>query len=197
MAAVINPPNTPIIDGSGRVTPEWYRFFASLNREVQSNTTVVIDQTIFGDGTTPIIADETSAVVDEAFSLAPSPQWLDIDDYLPPVPIEPDPVDLSPYALIGSSSYLNVRTVTATASPAASDYLLLVDATAGAVTINLPAAASNAKRVLIIKKTDGSANAVTLDGNAAETIDGSATKVISTQYQSFTIQCDGSAWWIT
>ena len=69
-----------------------------------------------------------------------------------------------------------------------------VDAT-GAVTINLPAAASSTGRILHIKKIGNSYN-VTLDGNASETIDDSTTQTISTQYDSVTIMCDGTAWWI-
>lgn len=37
---------------------------------------------------------------------------------------------------------------------------------------------------------------ITVDGNSAETIDGSATAVISTQFASISIQCDGSNWHI-
>jgi hypothetical protein len=47
---------------------------------------------------------------------------------------------------------------------------------------------------LTIKKVDASANTVTVDGNAAETIDGVTTKVLSAQYASISIICDGSTW---
>lgn len=71
-----------------------------------------------------------------------------------------------------------------------------VDATAGAITITLPAAASCTGRRYDIKKVDSSANAVTIDGNAAETIDGAATKVLSAQYSAATVISNGSGWWI-
>ena len=92
--------------------------------------------------------------------------------------------------------YGKARSISTTGSVAADDYALFVDASGGAVTVNLPAVASNSGRVLNVKKVDSSGNAVTLDGNASETIDGATTLAISTQYQSYTVHCDGSAWWI-
>lgn len=73
---------------------------------------------------------------------------------------------------------------------------VLVDATGGAVTINLPAAASNSGVKFTVKKIDSSGNAVTIDGNASETIDGATTKTRSSQWDFYTIHCDGSAWYI-
>lgn len=63
---------------------------------------------------------------------------------------------------------------------------------AGAVTINLPAAASNLGRVVKIKRVG--ANDVTIDGNGAETIDGAATLTLDADYESVTLFCDGSGW---
>lgn len=97
-------------------------------------------------------------------------------------------------ALNGLSGTVDVRTVTATGSITSNDYLVLVNATAGAVTLNLPAAASSAGRVLNIKLIDASGNGVTLDGSASETIDGATTLAWTTQYQAYTIACDGTGW---
>lgn len=73
--------------------------------------------------------------------------------------------------------------------------LILVDATAGAVTITLPAAATAGDGFRVgVKKTDATVNAVTVDGDAAETIDGAATRVLSGQHDVETYECDGSAW---
>lgn len=58
--------------------------------------------------------------------------------------------------------------------------LILADATNGAITVVLPQAANGL--TVTVKKTDASANAVTVDGDAAETIDGAATQAIATQY---------------
>jgi predicted RecA/RadA family phage recombinase len=83
----------------------------------------------------------------------------------------------------------------------ATHYTVLVDATAGAVVITLPTAASalagGIGRVYNVKKTDVSANTVTVDGNASETIDGATTQVLTAQYQSMTIQSNGTTWSLT
>lgn len=89
-----------------------------------------------------------------------------------------------------------ITTVTAAATLDATYQTVGVNATDGAVTITLPAAAGCTGRRYDIKKVDSSANAVTIDGNGAETIDGAATKVLSTQYSSVTIISNGTNWWI-
>jgi hypothetical protein len=71
-----------------------------------------------------------------------------------------------------------------------------VDASSGAKTIALPAAASCTGQRYDILKTDSSANAVTIDGNGAETINGAATYVLSTQWSAITVISNGSSWWI-
>jgi hypothetical protein len=71
-----------------------------------------------------------------------------------------------------------------------------VNATSGAVTVTLPAASSNTGMRVCIKKTDSSANAVTIDGNGSETIDGAATKALTSQYDFSCLVCDGTEWFI-
>jgi len=78
----------------------------------------------------------------------------------------------------------------------ASDCTILADATAGAITVNLPAAANNTGRVITVKKIDSSANEVTIDPNGAETLDGATTQSIGVQYTAYTMQCDGSNWFL-
>jgi hypothetical protein len=79
---------------------------------------------------------------------------------------------------------------------AAADNTILCNAASGSMTINLPATASNANKVYNIKKIDSSGNSITIDANASETIDGTTTKSLNLQYESITIQCDGSNWYI-
>ncbi len=71
----------------------------------------------------------------------------------------------------------------------ATDWTILVNATGGAVTVTLPTPTSG--RLLCVKKTDASANAVTLTG----TIDGVVNPTLAAQYSTKVIQGDGSAWW--
>lgn len=89
------------------------------------------------------------------------------------------------------------RVITTTDSVVASDRhkILLCDATSAAFTLTLLAAATAADGfTLIIVKTDSSANAVTIDGNASETIGGATTYALSGQGNSATLVCDGSNW---
>ena len=91
-------------------------------------------------------------------------------------------------------SLAKVSTTTTPYTATSADDVILIDATAGAKTVNLPAAAGASEKVYIIKKTDSSFNAVTIDPNASETIDGSTTTTINTQFESITIQSDGTNW---
>lgn len=79
-----------------------------------------------------------------------------------------------------------VRTVTATGSATAGDDVLLVDTTAGSVTVNLPPARTVPGHEYRVKKTVA-ANTVTLDADGSDTIDGAGTLAWTTQYQSYTI----------
>jgi hypothetical protein len=90
----------------------------------------------------------------------------------------------------------NLRTKTSGYTATATDYTILCNASGGAFTITLPAAASHTGRIYYIKKIDSSANTVTVDGNSSETIDDGLTAVLTVQYESITIQSDGSEWWI-
>ena len=76
------------------------------------------------------------------------------------------------------------------------DSIIVVDASGGPVTINLPAAASAKGHIYHIKKTDGSANALIIDANASETIDNALTMTTTTQYHAFSLVSDGANWWV-
>ena len=76
------------------------------------------------------------------------------------------------------------------------DRTINADATSSAFTITLPKAYNADGYIFNIKKLDSSANAVTVDGDGSETIDGSTTMIISNQYDSLTVQSDGTEWFI-
>lgn len=78
----------------------------------------------------------------------------------------------------------------------ATDRVILVDASGGDATINLPTAVGISGKEYVVKKTDASAYTVTVAPDGAETIDGEATLVIGTQYDSYTLVSDGSNWMI-
>lgn len=71
-----------------------------------------------------------------------------------------------------------------------------VDATSGAVTITLPAAASNAGVTWVFKRIDETANAVTLDPNASELIDTFTTLALNA-WESLTLSSNGTKWFLT
>ena len=71
---------------------------------------------------------------------------------------------------------------------------ILVDDTSSNRTITLPTAADNEDRILMIKNTSSDGGTVTIDGEGAETIDGEVTQAINTQYDSLTVQSNGSTW---
>lgn len=84
--------------------------------------------------------------------------------------------------------------VTDNTALSAAHYVVNASASGGAITITLPAASGCAGRVYVIRKSDSSSNAVTVDGNAAETINGAATYALTAQYQVVSIMSDGTGW---
>jgi hypothetical protein len=68
------------------------------------------------------------------------------------------------------------------------------DATSGAFPANLPAAATAAGLTVAFKKTDSSANAITVTGNSSDKIDGSGTYPLTAQNQFVILVCDGTQW---
>jgi len=92
-------------------------------------------------------------------------------------------------------SALSTRTLTGDTTLAATDHVVLVDASGGDVTLTLPLAASRLSE-FCIKKIDSSGNTVTIDGNGGETIDGSTTFVLTEQYDALRIFSDATEWWV-
>lgn len=85
---------------------------------------------------------------------------------------------------------------TATFTATLAEHAYNVSASGGAVTANLPTAVGCAGKQFVVKKTDSSANAVTLDPNSSETVDGGSTWVLSYQNHSIVVESDGANWQI-
>lgn len=68
----------------------------------------------------------------------------------------------------------------------------IIVATSGSWTLTLYAASGNSGKVLRVK--NAGSGVITIDGNASETIDGATTFVMSQQYESIELACDGSNW---
>lgn len=81
-------------------------------------------------------------------------------------------------------------------SVAASDAVIFCNATGGNMTVTLPSAASHTGRKLTVKRTNTTANTVTV-GSASGTIDGSASYIIpGGTLNSITVVSDGTNWYI-
>lgn len=75
------------------------------------------------------------------------------------------------------------------------DYLLLVDTSTTAITVNLPAALEGLTYIIKDQSGNAAVKNITISP-AAGTIDGAGSKVISTNYVSYTVVCDGANWFI-
>ncbi len=76
------------------------------------------------------------------------------------------------------------------------DSVVLVDATSAGITVTLPDATVVSGKNITIKKTDASANAVTVDGNGSQKIDGATTASLASQNKYISIVSDGTNWHI-
>lgn len=73
--------------------------------------------------------------------------------------------------------------------------IYLCNATSAAIVATLPSAATAGNGFKVaFKKTDSSANAVTLTPNGSDTIDGASTYALTTQYSSVVVVSNGSVW---
>lgn len=95
-------------------------------------------------------------------------------------------------------SSMDFKTITATTYDASTfkTDVLLGDCTSNGITITLPPVATTHVKRFLIKKTDSTANKVTIDGNSSETIDGATTQLLSNQYDWMEVVTDGSEWFI-
>ena len=73
------------------------------------------------------------------------------------------------------------------------DFVWLCETGAGAYSVTLPPAPLASGVSYTIKRIG--TNTITLDGDGAETVDGSATLALGTQYDAVTIRSDGTEWW--
>lgn len=87
-----------------------------------------------------------------------------------------------------------VRSLSATTSAVPGDGILVCNATGAAFTVFLPEAARCKEKALFLKKTDASANAVLIDANGSETIDGSVTSSLASQWDGVLLFSDGTQW---
>lgn len=89
--------------------------------------------------------------------------------------------------------YNSLSSVTADHTASAQE-IVLADASGGNLTVTLPSPESAAS--VIVKRTDSSANTVTVATPGSETIDGDSSRTIDSQWVSREITSDGSNYFI-
>lgn len=88
----------------------------------------------------------------------------------------------------------NSAAVTGSYAVKTTDHTIVANATIAAFTISLPPAGTKAYPYLVIKKSDATANAVTVDAFGSQTINGSATFVLGQQHQQVVLHSNGTSW---
>lgn len=101
----------------------------------------------------------------------------------------------STFQVTGSVSLPITTTTATTFAPDATHHTILTNNVLG-VTVNLPAAATVPGRVYVIKRIYGVGVNTVIDPNGTETIDGATTRNITAQYDTVTIQSNGTAWFV-
>lgn len=96
--------------------------------------------------------------------------------------------------LQNSQRDLPTASFTANTTLSYNDGVAFVNANAGAVTITLPAAANYKGKYYSIKKTDASANVVTITCSGSDTIDGFASQYLFMPYEHLCVMSDGTVW---
>lgn len=87
------------------------------------------------------------------------------------------------------------RTLSASGSALITDYLLGCDATSAGFTVTLPTVLDARGMVLLIVKTDATANVLTIAAAGSDAVNGAATQTVSTQWGGFQLYCDGVSWY--
>ena len=137
-----------------------------------------------------ITCDEAETLINEAASLGCRSPW---EVELAKLALENR---IATYLQGGGATRGAYRSVTTSGNVVSGDYLIIADATGGAITMTLPPAALVPGRIYAFKRINSGANAVIVDGYAAETIDGNLTHTLTPQWNSVTIMSNGVAWFI-
>jgi hypothetical protein len=103
----------------------------------------------------------------------------------------------SPAAPTWADTTYPTATKTSSYTVTATDTVIFANATTGAVTITLPAAASFTGYRFYVKRIDSTTtNAVTIGRTGTDTIDGQTSISLDVQYMSVMLVSNGSAWYI-
>lgn len=92
--------------------------------------------------------------------------------------------------------FRDVVTTTSATNSAQTAQIFLANAASNNINIEIASSIANEGRKVTVKKTDSSANTVTVSTEGSENIDGAATFVLYSQNEAVTIVSDGSNWFI-
>ena len=95
----------------------------------------------------------------------------------------------------GGGDLTIVTTSSATYALSTYNTMVIVDSSSNAVEVDLPTASGNAGKTVDILAKTGTTNAVTIDPNGSETINGVSTSyILNVNYANLTLVSDGSNW---
>lgn len=163
----------------------------TLSKSAGNVITITADEQGGGEGTPGdaqapeyIREDETYTVVEDRQVLYLLPVTVDGTLTLDGSLVEVDTA--------ARSNDLRIRTVATSQTLTPADWTVLVDASDGPVDIELPAASSSNQQAFNIKKIDSSGNLVTI----VATVDGDINPTLAAQYDSVSVQSDGTEYWL-
>jgi hypothetical protein len=87
----------------------------------------------------------------------------------------------------------SARTITASGTMNAGDGVILCDTTSGDVTLSSLSSGDLTNKAVYVKKIDSSANRVLVKCAGSDTIEGSATRTLSVQYQTVVLYSSGGS----
>lgn len=165
-----------ITDNSGKPTLSYQSWWQAVVERIEG-TILSIQDAIAAIQAAQAAADAANAAAAAAATAASAAQ------------VAADTAQATADAIVVPPS--GVRTVTANTT-VNFDGTILVDATAGPVTVTLQAAALGDR--VLIKKIDASANVVTVAAQGGETINGAANIPLAVQYAAADCITDGFKW---
>lgn len=95
-----------------------------------------------------------------------------------------------------SANLQRVRTIDTSGPVTTDDRTVLIDNSGDNVVISLPAASAASAHTFVFKRISAGANDCTIDCAGADEIDGAGDYDLLSQYDSITIQSDGTHWHI-
>ena len=99
---------------------------------------------------------------------------------------------ISGSSITGLASIKNVVTITGNTTLTASNDIVLVNTSGASVLVTLPTSVGLGGKIFDIKKINSQANDVVISGTSSQTIDGSLTQTIATQYNSISLVSNSS-----